>query len=106
MKKGERPDGSFGLVLSRHLRSLGYDTNRFPTYDHHFEDGRIVTAKAYPNELIGLIKNYFLDVWLPEYAPKYFTKRDKQALPALATSVPLLIGDSIHFNQDVQKTMF
>lgn len=77
------PDISLGRTFSKHLRSLGYPVDSFPTYPHKFEDGRIVDARAYPNALIGELRKFFVEDWLRTKSQKYFQERDPQALPYL-----------------------
>lgn len=77
------PDISLGRTFSKHLRSLGYPVDSYPTYQHKFEDGRTVEARAYPNELIGELRRFFVEEWLKDKSVKYFSERDPQALPYL-----------------------
>jgi len=77
------PDISFGQTFSRHLRSLGHDVDNFPEYPHRYEDGRVVNARAYPNELLHACQKFLIEDWLKNRAEKYFAKRDKSALPYL-----------------------
>ena len=77
------PDISLGRTFSQHLRKLGYPVDSYPTYPHKFEDGRIVEARAYPNELIGELRRFFTEDWLRNRSQKYFAERDTQALPYL-----------------------
>lgn len=55
----------------------------YPTYPHEFEDGRVVQARAYPNELIGELRRFFTEEWRRTRSEKYFAERDPQALPYL-----------------------
>lgn len=41
------PDISLGRMFSGWLRENGYDPDNMPRYNHHYEDGRIVDARAY-----------------------------------------------------------
>ena len=50
---------------------------------HKFEDGRMVEARAYPNELIGELRRFFVEDWMRNKSQKYFSERDPQALPYL-----------------------
>lgn len=77
------PDISLGRTFSSHLRSLGYPVDDYPTYQHKFEDGRVVNARAYPNELIGELRRFFVEEWLRNKSETYFSERDPQALPYL-----------------------
>jgi len=83
------PDISLGRTFSKHLRDLGYPVDSYPTYPHKFEDGRIVNARAYPNELVGELRRFFTEEWLRTKSEKYFTERDPQALPYLRTFLSL-----------------
>lgn len=78
------PDGSLGRMFCAYLRDKhGYDTNALPKYTHRFEDGRKVSANAYPVELLGSFRRYATEIWLPNRAPRYFLDRDPAALPYL-----------------------
>lgn len=88
------PDGSLGKMFCSHLRDEhGYDTNTLPKYFHRFEDGRVVSANAYPDVLLAAFRKYVTEFWLPKHAPKYFGKRAPEALPYLA-KIPAIA--SIH----------
>lgn len=78
------PDISEGKMFCRWLREeKGVDTDSMPTYRHHYEDGRTVTAKAYPNELLADFRKHFLEVWLFKRSVGYFAERDAKAVPHL-----------------------
>lgn len=77
------PDISLGRTFSKYLRELGHPVDSYPTYPHHFEDGRVVAARAYPNNLIGELRSFFVEEWLKTKSKKYFQERDPQALPYL-----------------------
>lgn len=78
------PDISEGRMFCRWLRDFkGLDTDALPTYRHEFEDGRIVFPKLYPNEVLAEFRSHFHTVWLPQKAVKYFSEKDKKALPHL-----------------------
>lgn len=77
------PDISLGRTFSKHLRSLGYPVDSYPTYPHKYENGRTVDARAYPNELIGELRRFFVEEWLRSKSQKYFSERDPNALPYL-----------------------
>lgn len=77
------PDGSLGRVFSSYLRKKGYSVDSYPTYMHRYEDGREIQARAYPNELIGELRKYFIEHWLKEKSHAYFETRDPAALPYL-----------------------
>jgi len=77
------PDISLGKTFSKHLRDMGYPVDTYPHYSHHYEDGRVVQARAYPNELIGDLRKFFVETWLREKSVNYFADRDPKALPYL-----------------------
>lgn len=84
------PDISEGRMFCKWLRDeKGIDTDALPTYQHRFEDGRVVSPKLYPNEVLGDFRDHFHRVWLPQKAIAYFRERDVQALEYL----PRLIGN-------------
>lgn len=83
------PDISFGKTFSNHLRKLGHDVDAFPSYPHIYEDGRVVDARAYPNELLPVCQKFLVEDWLKNRAETYFTKRDKEALPFLRQMMQL-----------------
>lgn len=83
------PDISEGKMFCKWLRDQGYDTNALPTYEHHYEDGRIVYAKAYPNKLLADFRRHFTEVWLHQHALVYFGQRDQNAIPHLTNLLAL-----------------
>lgn len=83
VSSGMIPDISLGRTFSKHLRNLGYPVDNYPTYPHKYEDGRIVNARAYPNELIGELRRFFVEEWLRDKSHAYFSERDPKALPFL-----------------------
>jgi hypothetical protein len=83
------PDISFGLTFCKYLRSRGHDVDSFPEYPHKYEDGRIVNARAYPNELLPDCQKFLVEDWLKNRAENYFAKRDKEALPYLKKMMQL-----------------
>jgi hypothetical protein len=86
------PDISEGRMFSRWLREeKGIDPSTFPTYKHCYEDGRIVDARLYPNELIADFRAHFHKVWLPTRSAAYFAERDPRALPFLKALLPPLV---------------
>ncbi|MEE7478394.1 KilA-N domain-containing protein [Methylobacterium hispanicum] len=83
------PDISQGRIFCKWLRDeWNIDTDSLPTYRHHFEDGRIVPAKAYPDDMLKAFRQHFWTVWLPERAQSYFASRDAEALQYL----PIMIA--------------
>lgn len=77
------PDISVGKIFSKYLRDNGYPVDDYPKYPHSYEDGRVVQARAYPNKLIGTLREFFVEKWLVNRAEEYFAKRDPAALPYL-----------------------
>ncbi|MBV8399336.1 MAG: hypothetical protein JOZ17_11445 [Acetobacteraceae bacterium] len=55
-----------------------------PTYDHYFEDGRVVTLRAYPDEFLPQFRKHVREVQIPGRAVSYFRKRDPKAVGYLA----------------------
>ena len=84
LSEGLVPDISSARLFCHHLREFqGLDTDSLPTYRHRFENGRIVMAKLYPNELWPHFIRNFSEVWLPTRAVDYFSERDPKAVPYL-----------------------
>lgn len=77
------PDISTGKMFSSFLRDKGIDVDDFPTYKHHFPDGRVVDARLYPIIYLGQFRAWLNEVWLPKKAIPYFTKRFSKALPVV-----------------------
>lgn len=77
------PDISLGKTFSKFLKEQGYNVDSFPKYPHYYEDGRIIEARAYPDELLGILKKFFVETWLKDKSYKYFSERDPKALPFL-----------------------
>lgn len=78
------PDVSQGQMFCKYLRTeLKLDTAALPTYEHEFPDGRVVDAKLYPIEYLGVFCKYVNEVWIPQRAKDYFQQRDPDALPYL-----------------------
>lgn len=77
------PDISEGKMFANWLKNKGVNTDEMPTYQHKYEDGRIVPAKMYPSEYLHDFREHVSKVWLPKRAVKYFEKRDKAILPYL-----------------------
>lgn len=78
------PDISSGRMFCKWLRDKhGIDTDSLPTYEHLYEDGRRVKAKAYPEALLAEFRRHFRVEWLPTKAVNYFEARDRAALAFL-----------------------
>src|ERR1039458_3175262 len=78
------PDISQGRMFSRMLREeLNVDTDAMPYYHHHFEDGRILSARAYPEKYLPAFRKHMREVWIPQRSADYFRERDQKALQHL-----------------------
>ena len=78
------PDISSGKMFSAMLHDeLGIDTDKMPTYDHYYEDGRVVRARAYPEEYLPAFRKFMRERWIPERAISYFQPRDTKAVQFL-----------------------
>ena len=77
------PDISQGRMFSKWLRDNGYDPDGMPSYQHAYEDGRVVNARAYPIRVLPAFRRHFTEVWMAQHAIPYFGKRDPAALPHL-----------------------
>ena len=78
------PDISEGRMFAKWLRSNGsVDPSSFPQYRHEYEDGRVVFARLYPNQLLADFREHFHTVWLPTRSVTYFEKRDPSAVKYL-----------------------
>jgi hypothetical protein len=111
------PDISLGKTFSKFLREKGYDVNNFPQYPHSYEDGRVVNVRAYPDELLGVLKKFFVETWLRDKSYNYFAERDKNALPYLQQLLSLpnyrevmgyieLEDDNLsHLNKNLKKAI-
>ena len=75
------PDISEGRMFSGWLRQNGHDPDRMPSYQHGYEDGRVVPARAYPNVVLPDFRRHFTAVWMPTRAIPYFGERDRAAVP-------------------------
>jgi hypothetical protein len=75
------PDISEGRMFSKWLRDNGHDPDNMPSYQHIYEDGRIVNARAYPNRVLADFRRHFVEVWMSTRAVSYFGQRDMKAVP-------------------------
>lgn len=83
------PDISEGRMFSRWLRdALGLDTDAMPYYDHYYEDGRVVRARAYPEAYLPHFRHHLRQVWIPEKSIAYFAQRDPSAIEFIAVLYP------------------
>lgn len=83
------PDISLGRLFSGWLRENGYDPDSMPRYNHTYEDGRVVDARAYPKALRSKFERYFVEEWMHKKALPYFKPRDAEALPYLENLLAL-----------------
>ncbi|MBB3118376.1 KilA-N domain-containing protein [Pseudoduganella violacea] len=92
LPEGMVPDISEGKMFSAWIRKeKGVNPADFPSYQHRYTDGRVVSARLYPNEYLADFRAHFNTVWLPQKAAKYFADRDVKALQYLPK---LLAGPS------------
>lgn len=86
------PDISQGIMFCKHLRDVhGIDTKALPQYMHRYQDGRVVSAKLYPEEILGAFRKFLREEWMPRQAAAYFKPRAPEALPFL-DQLPALAG--------------
>lgn len=75
------PDISVGKVFSKHLQKHHPEWYRMKKeYMHLFPDGREHPAALYPSAALGFFRDFVFDIWIPQYANKYFKTRDPLAL--------------------------
>lgn len=77
---GLSPDTSVGLIFSRHLRDSGIHIDDIAKYDYVGPNGNKARVRAYPHRLLPQVRRWITEVWLVEYAPKYFRRADPKAL--------------------------
>jgi len=64
---------------------------RFVPYTHLFPDGRQANdVRAYPNSMLGMFRDYVINIWMREQAPKYFARVDPPAVPFVEQVVAAL----------------
>lgn len=81
--KNISPDISVGRMFSKWLQK-NHPTlaTRYVAYTHAFRDGRRIDGvRAYPNSMLGLFRDYVINVWMREQASKYFGRVDPPAVP-------------------------
>lgn len=81
LPKNMVPDISQGKIFAGWLREQGVNTDNMPKYIHKYEDGREVEAKLYPAKYLSAFREHVARVWMPKHAQRYFSERDKTALP-------------------------
>jgi hypothetical protein len=74
------PDISEGRMFSKWLRDKAYVPESFPSYEHIYEDGRVVKARLYPIEFMKEFREHFFGVWIPQRMLSYFSERDPNSL--------------------------
>ena len=85
------PDISEGRMFSDWVRkNTDLDPKSFPSYRHRYEDGRVVSARLYPNSLLEDFRKHFHDVWIPKRMMDYFEKRDPDALAYIQKCFPAI----------------
>jgi hypothetical protein len=91
------PDISEGRMFCKWLRDAkGIDTNSLPTYQHRFEDGRVVNAKLYPVDVLPDFRRHLNESWIPMQSRRYFGERAPESLPYLdevILALPAPIGN-------------
>lgn len=89
------PDISQGKMFSQFLcKELGVDTERMPGYLHYYEDGRVIKARAYPEEYLPDFRRHLREEWMPKRAINYFRERDAEATLCLERILPKLLKSS------------
>jgi len=84
------PDISEGKMFNRYLREeLGLQPDKFPSYDHYYEDGRCVPARLYPDEILHVFRGHLHGIWIPNRAIDYFRERDPEAIQHLEVLIAL-----------------
>lgn len=95
------PDISEGKMFSKWLRDNGHDPDAMPSYQHRYEDGRIVNARAYPISVLADFRRHFVEEWMHKRALEYFSSRDVKALPHLENLLSLPnYSDIVGFIED------
>lgn len=89
------PDISTGKMFCAFLRERGHDPDQMPSYEHRFNDGRVVSARLYPNQLLPEFRDFFASIWLPKRSEAYFKERDPNALVYLPKLLPAPAGMSL-----------
>ena len=86
------PDISVGRHFSTWLKeNYPAMADKYVEYTHAFMDGRrIKGVRAYPNSMLGMFRDYVINVWMRDHAPKYFRRVDPPAVPFLETVLAAL----------------
>ncbi len=85
-----RPDVSVGRTFSSWLSTYHpHLADKWKTYVHRFLDGtERDNVRQYENAVLALYIEFLETVWLKQYAPSYFEKRDPAALEYLPKLLP------------------
>ncbi len=77
------PDVSVGITFSKWLKGNYPNViEQAVKYTHIFRDGRkIPGVRAYPNSVLGIFRDYVINIWMRDHAPNYFKKVDPPAVP-------------------------
>jgi len=87
------PDISQGRMFSKWLRDeMGADTDAMPSYSHFYEDGRVVSARAYPDKYLADFRKHLREQWIPQKSIAYFRDRDPEAMKYLPALYPKLLN--------------
>ena len=93
---GSVPDISVGKCFCNHLRSLGHGltpgNGLIQEYQHHYPDGRVVTANIYNDSLLSDYRRWFKETYRTEKLPAYLKGKDPKALPSLCQVLGLPEG--------------
>lgn len=89
MPENMLPDASLGKIFSGWLRKNGHNVESMPYYNHAFEDGRVVQARAYPISLLPAFKRHFVEEWMHNRALNYFQPRDPAVIPYIENLLAL-----------------
>ena len=65
-----------------------------PGYLHYYEDGRVIKARAYPEEYLPDFRRHLREEWMPKRAINYFRERDAEATLCLERILPKLLKSS------------
>lgn len=86
------PDISVGRMFSTWLQENQPSfEGRHTEYTHIFADGRRVpNVRAYPNSMLGLFRDYVINVWMRDQAPVYLGRVDPPAIPYLEKVIAAL----------------
>lgn len=84
-----RPDVSVGQLFADHLRTKHPTQADNFTYYWHKTPECECEARQYPMELLPLYIEFIDNVWIPKHSERYFSTRDRAALPYLPKLLPM-----------------